>query len=86
MDTKGVWLGENMKEKLIYTINRKKYLLVETPVTELSNPKKIEKEAEKLNAIFQGVKEIKRGWFSGYAILKFLIPFDKLEEYRKFKK
>jgi hypothetical protein len=67
---------------LIYNINKKNYLLVEVPVTR-DNADEIESKMKKIGAIQQGIKSIKAGLFSGWAIVKYLVPTSKLEEYKK---
>jgi hypothetical protein len=70
------------KDELIYTINNKKYLLVEILITRDSTQKL--NRLTKLGAIQQGVKEIHKTLFDdNYAILKYLIPTSKIDEYNK---
>lgn len=76
-----------MKEKLVYKIGGKEYLLVEhliTAHTSMAERERIDKKLEKLGVISQGIKEIKKGWLGGgYAIIKLLVPVKKLKEYNK---
>lgn len=72
-----------MKEKLTYKIKGKEYLLMEEVVTG-GDSDKLNKKVKKCKAIAQGVKEIKTGFFSGYAILKYLVPVDSLNKWEGF--
>lgn len=76
-----------MKDKLVYKIGGKEYLLVEYPITandSRAKRERIDKKLTKLGVITQGIKEIKRGWFGGgYVIIRLLVPVKKLKEYNK---
>lgn len=72
---------QNKDDQLIYNIKGKEYLLVEQLIT--SDSQDTLDELKKIGAIHQGVKEIHKSLFgSNYAIVKYLIPTDKLDEYR----
>lgn len=67
------------KEKLIYNINGKDYLLVS-----LCNVGRcLSAELDKIGAIYQGVKDIKPEGLmnSKKTIENYLIPFDRIKEY-----
>jgi hypothetical protein len=60
---------------LIVELNNKKYLLVEILVID-ENKERIRKKCKEFNCIYQGVKEIVRGFlfFDGYVIIRALVP------------
>ena len=73
------------QENLIYKINKKEYLLFEYPISSNSKWKRQEKEVLRLGGIIQGCKEIKQAGFfsSGYAIIKILVPTNKIDDFQK---
>lgn len=70
-------------EQLIYEIAGRKYLLVEVPIAE-GKGSKMDKMMVKYECIHQGIKEIKRSfWSNGYVISKWLVPESNLMAFNK---
>ena len=70
--------------EIIYTINGTNFLLVEILITDQNSSNKNFKTVLKYNGIYQGIKKIKRNFFSyNYMILKFLIPVNNINEFNK---
>ena len=65
-----------MKDKLIYNISGKEYLLVEHMITRSTDVDELNKTIKKFKAIEQGYGEIVNGGFvrNGHAIVKILVP------------
>lgn len=68
---------------LIHEINGLKYLLVEFFVADKNILKDLLQKCEKYDCIFQGVKQVKQGWFSSYMILNILVPESNLIAFNK---
>jgi hypothetical protein len=71
-------------EQIIYELNGKKYLLVEV-VKYPATQDKIKAICYKYNCIYQGVKEINRGWLfsTAYAVEKYLVPEEHIEAFNR---
>lgn len=69
-------------EQILYEIDGNKYVLIEVLYTE-TNKAKIEKAIENHECIYQGIKEIKKSFWGGHAILKYLVPEQKLIAFNK---
>lgn len=69
-------------EQIIYTINSKNYVLIEVPIKDEKGQKSLHDGINKYKAIYQGIKEIRRGFlFNGYAIVKVLVPEEVVFEF-----
>lgn len=72
-----------MKEQLNYEVDGKRYLLFQIPFTDSDKANRFQKKVIDFGGIIQGVADLKRGWFSGSATIKVLIPETKAIEFSK---
>ena len=71
------------EKQLIYKIEGKNYLLFEIPITSQRGLEETIREAEKFGGFLQGVTDLKSGFFGGHAIVKLLVPTNKMKEFSK---
>jgi len=70
-------------KKLIYTINNKEYLRINLPA--IKNDEILNK-IQKIGGLYIGIlNTVTRIFSNSYVIVEFLIPTDKLDEYRNLR-
>ena len=72
-----------MSDQLLYTIAGENYVLIEDVAIDSITAKKLQAKVKKFECIIQGVKELRRGWFSSQAIIRILVPERNILEYNK---
>ena len=76
-----------MTNKIVHVINRKKYVIIEVPISDEEDLDNMRKDIKKYKCIYQGCKEIRKsGLFSsGHMIMKILVPEKNVEEFAKIR-
>lgn len=70
-------------DTLTTEINGIKYLLIETLITNNTQRDKYNAKLKELDCIYQGVKELRLGFFSSYVIAKTLVPETNITKFNE---